>query len=260
MKLSHIQITFGTSTMNFLLISSLFILGIAIHSSIIVDAELDSTSLINNTLFVTGSATTNIKTDKVTASLGVETTDKTTEKALLSNSYLMNKIINALKGSGIKENETSTSSFTINPNYNYSEYGSKGDLIGFTVSNSIHITSSNIDLISQWIDTAVQTGANIVNEVYFSVSPDKLDKIKNVLLKDAVANAKSKADIVAEAAGLKIAGIKSITIGELGMPPIPGPVPVYSKSVSFDETPSTPIIAGEQEISATVSIVYILGR
>lgn len=257
MKKLYMQMTFGIST-NFLLILSFFIFGIAIQNNILVNAQLDSTSLKNNTLFVTGSATTNIKNDKVTVSLGVESADKTAQNALSSNSKLMNNIINALKGSGVQENETSTSSFTINPNYNYSEYGSKGDLIGFTVTNSIHITSSNIDSISQWIDTAVKNGANIVNEIYFSVSNNKMDKINNGLLKEAVGNAKSKADLVAEAAGLKIAGIKSITIGESGLPPVPGPIPVYSKSVAFDETSSTPIIAGEQEISATVSIVYIL--
>lgn len=248
--------SFGITTLNFILILSLSALAIAIPSTILVNAQVDSTNLLNNTLFVTGSATTNTKTDKVTVSLGVETTDKTAEKALLSNSNLMNKVIYALNESGVQENETSTSSFTINPNYNYSEYGSKGDLIGFTVSNSIHITSSEIDRISQWIDRAVQTGANTVNEVYFSISPNKLEEIKNRLLKDAVANAKSKADIVAASVGLNIIGIKSITIGELGLPQVP--MPVYSKSVAFDEASSTPILAGEQEISTTVSIAYIL--
>lgn len=259
MKFSYIQKTsFGITTMNFLLILSLPTLAIAIPSTILVNAQVDSTNLLNNTLFVTGSATTNTKTDKVTVSIGVETTDKTAEKALLSNSNLMNKVINALKESGVQENETSTSSFTINPNYNYSEYGSKGDLIGFTVSNSIHIISSDIDRISQWIDKAVQTGANTVNEVYFSISPNKLEEIENRLLKDAVANAKSKADIVAASVGLNITGIKSITIGEIGLPPIPGPV--YSKSVAFDEASPTPILAGEQQSSTTVSIAYILGK
>src|ERR687897_208584 len=258
MKLSYIQMTsFGITTMNFILILSLSTLAIAIPSTILVSAQVDSTNLLNNTLFVTGSATTNTKTDKVTVSLGVETTDKTAEKALLSNSNLMNKVINALNESGVQENETSTSSFTINPNYNYSEYGSKGDLIGFTVSNSIHITSSEIDRISQWIDRAVQTGANTVNEVYFSISPNKLEEIKNRMLTDAVANAKSKADIVAASVGLNIIGIKSITIGELGLPHVP--VPIYSKSVA-DEASSTPILAGEQEISTTVSIAYLLGK
>src|ERR671912_1735110 len=259
MKLSYTQMTsFGITTMNLILILSLSTLAIAIPSTILVNAQVDSTNLLNNTLFVTGSATTNTKTDKVIVSLGVETTDKTAEKALLSNSNLMNKVILALKESGVQQNETSTSVFSINPNYNYSKYGDKGNLIGFTVSNSIHIESSNINSVSKWIDTAVQAGSNTVNDIYFMVSEEKLQNIKNMLLTDAVANAKTKADIVAAASGLNVDGIKSITVGEIGLPPVPGPV--YAKSVTSDEASSTPILAGEQEVSTTVSIVYFLGR
>jgi uncharacterized protein YggE len=227
------------------------------QNTIFISAQLDSTYTLNNTIFVSGSATTHTKTDKVIISLGVETTDKTAEKALLSNSNLMNKVMDALKQSGVRQNETSTSAFSIKPNYNYSKYGDRGNLSGFTVSNSIQIESSSINNVSQWIDTAVQAGANTVNDVYFSVSEEKLQDIKNMLLKEAVANAKTKADIVAAASGLNIAGIKSITVGEIGIPPVPGPL--YSKSVSSDEASSTPILAGEQEVSTTVSIVYILG-
>lgn len=226
------------------------------QNTIFISAQLDSTYTLNNNIFVSGTATTHTKTDKVIISLGVETTDKTAEKALLSNSNLMNKVMDALKQSGVRQNETSTSAFSIKPNYNYSKYGDRGNLSGFTVSNSIQIESSSINNVSQWIDTAVQAGANTVNDVYFSVSEEKLQNIKNMLLKEAVANAKTKADIVAAASGLNIAGIKSITVGEIGIPPVPGPL--YSKSVSSDEASSTPILAGEQEVSTTVSIVYIL--
>jgi uncharacterized protein len=228
------------------------------QNTIFISAQLDSTYTLNNTIFVSGSATAHTKTDKVIISLGVETTDKTAEKALLSNSNLMNKVMDALKQSSVQQNETSTSAFSIKPNYNYSKYGDRGNLSGFTVSNSIQIESSSINNVSQWIDTAVQAGANTVNDVYFSVSEEKLQNIKNMLLKEAVANAKTKADIVAAASGLNIDGIKSITVGEIGIPPVPGPL--YSKSVSSDEASSTPILAGEQEVSTTVSIVYILGR
>ena len=56
----------------------------------------------------------------------------------------MNTVIDALKASGLQQNETSTTFFCIQPNYNYSKYVERGYLIGFTVSNSIHIESSNI--------------------------------------------------------------------------------------------------------------------
>ena len=223
-----------------------------------ISAQLDPTYALNNTLFVSGSATSNTKADKVILSLGVETTDKTAKKALLSNSNLMNKVVDALKDSGVQGNETSTSAFSIKPTYNYSKYGDRGNLIGFTVSNSINIESSNINNVSQWIDTSVQAGANTVNDIYFTVSEEKLQNIKNMLLKEAVDNAKAKADIVAAASGLNITGIKSISVGELALPPVPGPL--YSKALSSDEASSTPILAGEQEVSAIVSIVYLLSQ
>jgi uncharacterized protein YggE len=228
------------------------------HSTFMIQAQLDSLDSLNNTIFVTGSASTNTKGDKVILSLGVDTINKTAEKALQSNSKLMNKVINALKESGVQQNETRTSSFTITPNYNYTQYGDRGILIGFTVSNSIQIESYHVANVSQWVDRAVQAGANTVNDITFAVSEKKLQDVNNNLLKEAVANAKSKADIVASAAGLHVAGIKSITVGEVSLPPLP--VPIYSKSGSFDGESATPILAGEEEVSTTVNIVYTLGR
>jgi uncharacterized protein YggE len=254
-KLNH-NMDFERLTIVLISFLAILLLVSTFQNTTFISAQLDSTYTLNNTIFVSGSATAHTKTDKVIISLGVETTDKTAEKALLSNSNLMNKVMDALKQSGVQQNETSTSAFSIKPNYNYSKYGDRGNLSGFTVSNSIQIESSSINNVSQWIDTAVQAGANTVNDVYFSVSEEKLQNIKNMLLKEAVANAKTKADIVAAASGLNIAGIKSITVGEIGIPPVPGPL--YSKSVSSDEASSTPILAGEQEVSTTVSIVYIL--
>ncbi|HET7390005.1 MAG TPA: SIMPL domain-containing protein, partial [Nitrososphaeraceae archaeon] len=86
-----------------------------LHSS-----QNNNTSNPNNTLFVTGTANTKVKPDKVILSLGVETNNKTANAALVANSKVMNKVIDALKTAGVKENETSTSSLSISPNYNYS--------------------------------------------------------------------------------------------------------------------------------------------
>jgi uncharacterized protein YggE len=219
-----------------------------------VSAQTDMT---NNTLFVTGSATNQTKPDKVTVSLGVETTDNTAQAALTSNSNLMNKVLKSLKAAGVLENETSTSTFNITPNYNYSANTNQGRLIGFTVSNSIQIESSNIESVMKWIDAAVSAGANNVNNIYFSLSNQKSDDMKNSLLKDAIDNTKIKADIAASAAGLKVVGVKSITVEEPGSSP---PVPVYSaKALDGAAASPTSIISGQQEISASVSIVYLIG-
>ena len=59
--------------------------------------------MTNNTLFVSGSASNQTKPDKVTVSLGVETTNSTAQAALTSNSNLMNKVLESLKAEGFKK-------------------------------------------------------------------------------------------------------------------------------------------------------------
>ena len=139
------------------------------------------------------------KTRQGTVSLGVETTNNTAQATWTSNSNLMNKVLESLKSAGVQENETSTSTFSISPNYNYSSNNNQGRLIGFTVSNSIQIESTNIESVSKWIDASVSAGANNVNNIYFSLSNQKSDDMKNSLLKDAIDNAKIKADTATSA-------------------------------------------------------------
>ena len=216
-------------------------------------------ALDNKTLFVTGSATTQTKPDKVTVSLGVETTNAKAKTALATNSELMNKIINALKIAGVSENETSTSSFTITPNRDYTIDKNQGKLVGFTVSNSIQIDSYNVNDSSEWIDISVSSGANNVNNIYFSVSDKKLEGIKNELLKEAIGNAGEKADIAASALRLKIDGIKTVNIDQ-ATPFFTGPTLYAAEPSKIDGVSApTPIISGEQQISMSVSIIFLLG-
>lgn len=226
------------------------------HNSIEVNAQ---TNMTNNTLFVTGSAVNQTKPDKVAVSLGVETTNSTAQVALASNSDLMNKVLNALKAAGVQENETSTSTFSITPNYNYTQDGTKGKLTGFTVANSIQIESTNVGNISEWIDSAVSSGANNVESIYFTLSDKNLDNVKNSLLKEAIDSAKKKADVAASAVGLKVIGIKSISVEQSASPP-PPPIP-FLKAETLDAATasSTPIISGQQEVSVSVNIVYFMG-
>lgn len=262
-KIKTERIVIAVKVLVLILILPLAVLSAMFYNDVLAYEQTSSKDLSNSTILVTGSATTTAKSDRVIVSLGVETTNRTAEQTLFSNSNLMNKVIEAVKIAGVQENELSTSSFTITPNYNYSQYGSRGNLTDFTVSNSIQIDSNNIDQVSKWIDVAVKSGANNINNIYFSLSDTKLEDIKNNLLKQAVINAKIKADIVSSAAGSNITGIKSIAVGGIGMPPpiMPYPGPSLSaKSIGSEAYSATPILEGDQEISVSVSIIYFLGR
>jgi uncharacterized protein len=221
----------------------------------------------NNILSVIGTATTIEKPDKVIVSLGVETTNKTANIALTANSNIMNKVIDVLKTTGVKENETSTSSFNISPNYNYSQSsGNTGRIIvGFTVSNSIQIESPNTQNVSKWIDTAIAAGANIINNIDFTLSDKKLQDTKTSLIKKAIADARTKADIAASAAGLKVIGVKSINLNDFAIqPPLPYQTPLVKESLTSEAATangnrSTPVILGQEQISLNLGIVFVIG-
>lgn len=266
-----------TITMSFLVATALF-LSVSNNNSTYAQSTLQnvSSSNSNSTLFVIGNAQTMVNPDKVTLSLSVETTTNTTANtALNANSEAMNKALNALKVAGVPENETSTSFFSISPNYNLTNQQEgqdqyfpppieNRDIISYTVTNSITVDSYNLLNVSQWIDTAVQAGVNDVSSIYFNLSDERSEAIKNDLLKQAVTNAKSKADIAATALGLNVIGVKSINIESVGVFPPSPPQPFLAQeaagaAVAPAAGPPTPIIAGEQQVTSSVDITFLIG-
>ncbi|MFL6431827.1 MAG: SIMPL domain-containing protein, partial [Nitrososphaeraceae archaeon] len=183
-----------------------------------------------STVSLKGTAATMVKPDKVTLSLGVETTNKTANAALAANSKIMNEVIRVLKAAGVKDNETNTSSFSISPNYNYSQQQPSDitgrRITGFTVSNTIQIESTNINNTSKWIDTAIAAGANTIDGIDFAVSNKKLEETKTNLIRQAMQDTRTKADILASAAGTKVVGVKSINLNDFAMQlPFPSSLP-----------------------------------
>jgi len=213
-------------------------------------------SNISHTISVTGSATTTVKPDKVILSLGVQTTNNTAKTALDSNSKSMNTVLEALLAAGVKRNETSTSSFNVSPNYNYSQ--GRNIITGFTVTNSLQIESSKIANVSEWLDTAISAGTNTVNSIDFTQSDKKLAEIKNGLIKLAIDDAKAKANFAASALGLKVLAVRSITVNEFASTPQPMPFGLQKLSVPAPAG-GTPIISGQQQVSESVDITFLAG-
>lgn len=229
--------------------------------NVLVNSSSHTTN-VNSTVYTTGSAITRLAPDRVVISVGAETTDKTANDALSLNSGLMNNITSELRNHGLRPNETRTSSFNIFPLYNYTESGTRLNVSGFTVTNTVQIESSNLNNVSQWIDTAVASGANSINSIDFSVSEKKLEDTRSKLITDAIDNAKQKAEAAASAVQLKVIGVKSIIVdGATTVPPLP-PQPFFREDAVAQggtASSSTPIMAGEQEVSVSISCIFTMG-
>ena len=83
--------------------------------------------------------------------------------------------------------------------------------MAYNAGSTLAIKVTSMDAVGEVIDSAFAAGANTLNGISFSASDT--DAAKAESLKKAVADAKAKAEILAEASGLKINRIDLITEG-----------------------------------------------
>ncbi|MFZ1077885.1 MAG: SIMPL domain-containing protein [Nitrosotalea sp.] len=217
-----------------------------------------------NTTSVTGTATLSVSPDLVAIQLGVDTQAKTAQDAMSENAQATNATITAIQNLGIANNETGTNSFTIDPVYNqtgpyppYNEY--KNDLVGYQVSNTLLIKTTQLHLTGRILDAAVGAGANRVDSVSFLLSPAKQQSVQNDLISLAVLDAQSKAEKALAPLGQKIIGVKTVNLSEFNMP---SPVQTYGMTAMSAPAPQmaqTPILASNQDITATVNVIFLIG-
>lgn len=221
------------------------------------------------TLSVTGVSSSRASPDQLSISFAVESQEKTASAAIRANAENTSVVIAALEQAGVKESEISTSQYSVYPVYDYVKGSDdclkysgpaycppalKQVLSGYKAVNSIVVESPRLDRVGQWIDAAGQAGASRIDSLYFSVSDQRQDQIRNELISEAIANAQAKAQAALAPLGMSVTDVQSIEID--GYPV------VYSKvgfQYSSGAGPTTPIIPGSQDVSASVHVTFEIG-
>jgi uncharacterized protein YggE len=185
-------------------------------------------------------------------------------------------VIAALSGLGISENQIGTSTYSVSPIYEYRQplqpcpeiyppppgCEPRQEIIGYSASNSVTVTlnvNAGVDA-GQVIDASVQAGANNVNGLYFFVSPDRQQEIRDSLVRDAIATARQRANIAAEALGMTLSEVQSVDLKEVFFPIFRGLEEVSTAEAADTVSVPTQILPGEQEVSTTVSIVFYMSN
>jgi len=175
----------------------------------------------------------------------------------------MNRVLRELKAGGVKDNETSTSTFIITPIYSQIP-GTRENITGFRTTNSITIYSYNLNNLSKWIDISVKAGANNINGISFTLSDKKTSEVKNGITNIAIDDAIRKANSTSAKLGLHVLGIKSIAVGPfepmLGSPQIIEPQGLASNTLSASNSRNSPILPGQLQISEQVRGLFLAGK
>ena len=215
------------------------------------------------TISVSGSATASSNPDSLVIVLGVESEAKTANDSLSQNSDSLNSVISALTNSGISEDEIQTSNFSIYPIYDsIKDFSGNWQQIlnGYRVSNILLIQTDKINSAGDIIDAAVSSGANRVDNISFQLSDDKLQKISDNLIADAINDATQKAEKALVPLNQKIVGVKSVVIHDNVIPYYDSPMRASFDGFAESSMKSAPIMSGDEEITTNVSVVFYISQ
>jgi len=202
------------------------------------------------TISVSGEATISVPPDLAQIDSGVTTEAKTAREASEANNKAMGIVLLALKNAGIAEKDFQTSRLSLSPQ---SAPGRNPNapfqIIGYRASNRVTVTIRDITKVADTIDVLVGSGANEISGISFMVS--KASKLLDDARAEAIADAKRKAEIYAQAANVALGA--PISISE---ETAPGPVPYRKMAAGM--AASAPVAQGEETLRVSVSVSYEL--
>lgn len=204
---------------------------------------------------LTGSATISVKPDVARLNLGVQVTEASVSAARNGAADAMTKVQAALKQKGVMEKDIRTQNLNITPQYsNTTDKNGAPTIRGYQVSNQLQVTVRNIDTASDVLDAAVAAGGNAVRVNGISFTVDQPEQFLSHARDEAVKNARTRAEVLAKAAGVSLGTVRSISESTNG-----SAIAVPQRAAASADglaAPPTPVNPGEQTLQLTVSVVY----
>ncbi|MFF0815308.1 SIMPL domain-containing protein [Rhodococcus sp. NPDC003318] len=193
-----------------------------------------------------GVGTVTASPDTATVVLAVQTQDSTANAALAANAERATALIASLEARGVDSKDIATSGLSIQPTY----AAASTDITGYQVTNQVTATVHAIDGAGALIDGAAAAAGDAVRvqQLSFSIGDDSA--LRAEARAKAVRQAKAQAGQIADAAGVELGGVRSISEIAAATPaPVPG-------RVMSDQAAAAPVEPGTQELTVTVAVVY----
>ena len=201
------------------------------------------------TIVVSGTGRIAIEPDVADLRLGVSVARPTVDAARADAAAAMTAILAAIKDTGVASRDIRTTLVSVQPQYDYRD-GKAPVLTGYELANTVEVTIRDLATLGGVIDGSLTAGATSMDGLSFRVE-DPTDAERAARLA-AVAQARSRAEILAEAAGVTIAAVTDIVEGGGGQPGYPQP---KAARLMLADT-ATPVEGGTTEIAVSVTVTY----
>ena len=212
-----------------------------------------SLALAESEICVNGKGEVYVPADKAFVSVGVQLALQNVQEAQKNVNERVNTIRAKLLEAGIDGDDINTDNINIYAYTDFDDAGNEKTL--YHVSSMLTVRVTDTDRTGEVIDIAFAAGANVLNGVTFTAT--ETAEAEKEAMQLAVKNAREKAEILAEAAGLKITGVDKITEGYSGS--FDSGLNVFDRVAVKEEAASygaTEIHAAKILVSAEVTINY----
>ncbi len=198
-------------------------------------------------IYVNGVGVVYTTPDEAVLQVTVEVSNTSAIAAQEEASRRMASVVDAMRSLGLRGEQMKTIGLTLTP---IRDEKNVLRIIGYTARNTLMVTLQDLSKVGEAVEKATSSGANIIDSLTFQVSNGKAKTLKSEALTIAVQDARSQAEVAAAAAGAKIIGLKSLTIGGIILPTRT----LLAEAVAKD----TYIMPGESQITVSVSAVFLI--
>jgi uncharacterized protein YggE len=203
----------------------------------------------SGTIVVSGTGRIAVEPDVADLRLGVSVARPTVDAARADAAAAMTAILAAIKGAGVAPRDIRTTLVSVQPRYDYRD-GKAPVLTGYELANTVEVTIRDLATLGGVIDGSLGAGATSMDGLSFRVEdPTEAERAARLA---AVAQARSRADTLAEAAGVTIAGVVDVVEGS-GTPPA-SPLAKAARMMLADT--ATPVEGGTTDISVSVTVTF----
>ncbi|MEM9973557.1 MAG: SIMPL domain-containing protein [Pseudomonadota bacterium] len=206
---------------------------------------------VTRTITVTGEGEAEAAPDMALITLGVLSEGPTAREATRANSRAMADILAEIAQAGVAERDVQTSGFNVYPRWE-NRPNEAARIAGFIAENRVTVRARDLENLGALLDAVTREGANRFEGLSFALQDPQA--AEDAARADAVADASRKARLYAEAAGLTLGAIQSISEGGSA-----APVPIARAEMALSRDAGVPVAPGELSMRARVTIVYAIG-
>lgn len=203
----------------------------------------------------TGQANVKLAPDRAWVNVGIEARALKSQDAQKKAALVMTAIQNELKTLGIPESALRTVSFNLHADWDYSN--NRRVLRGYVVSNIVEVKVDDLTKVADVLDKSIAAGGNQIHGVRWDLQ--NRDRVERDALRQAVEDAKQRAEVSVAAAGARLGPVLRIHEQRFDFQPRPMmdmAMMRQSAAAPAPPMPETPINPGEIEVRASVTVAF----